>query len=250
MRSEFYDVPGFLGGNSQLDELELSAFGNVTDKSLLHLQCHFGLSTLDWARRGAIVTGVDFSDVAIAQARELAHQAELTSRAEFICADVLELDKHLQRQFDFVFTSYGVITWLSSLKRWGEVVAHFLKRGGQFFIAEVHPAGMIFEERNGILEQAFDYFHDPRGLQSETQYPDYADASYLPQSKTREWQWTLADIYNALADAGLRITRFEEYPFSCFRQFPFLVETSRGHFEFPEGHLRLPLTFCITAVKP
>ena len=35
-----------------------------TGKDLLHLQCHFGIDTLSWARLGARVTGADFSEAA------------------------------------------------------------------------------------------------------------------------------------------------------------------------------------------
>ena len=68
MMSDFYDVAGFLAGNSSLQEIELAAL-NVEGKSLLHLQCHFGLDTLSWARLGAKVTGVDLSGAAIEQAK-------------------------------------------------------------------------------------------------------------------------------------------------------------------------------------
>jgi 2-polyprenyl-3-methyl-5-hydroxy-6-metoxy-1,4-benzoquinol methylase len=60
--SEFYNVEGFKAGRRTLDPIVLAGPGDVTGKSLLHLQCHFGMDTLSWARRGAIVTGIDFSD--------------------------------------------------------------------------------------------------------------------------------------------------------------------------------------------
>lgn len=68
--SSFYDVPSFLAGETSLTEIELAELNDVADKSLLHLQCHFGLDTLSWARRGAKVTGVDLSNTAIDKANE------------------------------------------------------------------------------------------------------------------------------------------------------------------------------------
>ena len=59
--SRFYDVDGFRAGKSSLMSIELEELGDVRDKSLLHLQCHFGLDTMSWARLGSHVTGVDFS---------------------------------------------------------------------------------------------------------------------------------------------------------------------------------------------
>ena len=44
--SDFYDVAGFKRGKSSLKPIELQELGNVSGKSMLHLQCHFGLDTL------------------------------------------------------------------------------------------------------------------------------------------------------------------------------------------------------------
>ena len=55
---------------NSLKLIELNAIGNVTEKSLLHLQCHFGQDSISLARMGAKVTAVDFSDVAIKEAKK------------------------------------------------------------------------------------------------------------------------------------------------------------------------------------
>ena len=85
IESKFYDVDGFMAGASSLREIELAELREVTGKTLLHLQCHFGLDTLSWVREGAICTGVDISPVAIQNAQKLARQADLS--AEFVCSD-------------------------------------------------------------------------------------------------------------------------------------------------------------------
>ena len=79
-RSAFYDVDGFKAGTTSLREIELGELGDVSGKSLLHLQCHFGLDTLSWARLGARATGVDFSDTAIDEARALAEELDIAAR--------------------------------------------------------------------------------------------------------------------------------------------------------------------------
>lgn len=81
--TEFYDVEAFLDGESTLDPVEPEELGPVEGGSLLHLQCHFGLDTLSWARRGAEVTGVDFAGTAVETARDLASEAGLADRATF-----------------------------------------------------------------------------------------------------------------------------------------------------------------------
>ena len=61
VESAFYDVASFRSGERgiRLSDYELAEVGPVEGKSLLHLQCHFGMDTLSWARLGAIVTGAD-----------------------------------------------------------------------------------------------------------------------------------------------------------------------------------------------
>ncbi len=64
-------------GGSTLDEDEQAELGEVSGKSLLNLQCHLGLSALSLARAGAIVTGVDWTEQAIAYARSLSQALDL-----------------------------------------------------------------------------------------------------------------------------------------------------------------------------
>ncbi len=119
--SDFYDVPGFIAGRSYFDPIELAGVGDVTGMRLLHLQCHFGMDTISWARRGARVTGVDFSQRAIERARLLAE--EVGVEAEFVCCDVADAREHLDGEFDVVFVSYGAISWLPSLAPWARTIA-------------------------------------------------------------------------------------------------------------------------------
>jgi SAM-dependent methyltransferase len=248
VHSAFYDAPGFLAGRSAMDAIERDGVGEVRGKSLLHLQCHFGLTTLDFARQGAQVVGVDFSKASIEQARQLADQADLAQRSRFVCCDVLELDQHLHEKFDVVFTSYGVLTWLCDLQRWGQIVARFLKPGGKFYIAEIHPLAFVFREDADQFDVAYDYFNCPEGLEIPPG-PDYANPEFIPDHGERYWAWSLADIFSALQLAGLHIRDFREYPFSCYRQFPFLVQQSDGWWHWPPDRRQLPLLFSLAAFK-
>jgi 2-polyprenyl-3-methyl-5-hydroxy-6-metoxy-1,4-benzoquinol methylase len=115
-----YDVRGFLDGKNALKELELKELGDVNGKSMLHLQCHFGMDTLSWARLGANVTGIDFSEKAIVKARQLAK--EISVNAKFITSDIYSLIENMgDEKFDIVFTSYGVLYWLPDLVAWSKV---------------------------------------------------------------------------------------------------------------------------------
>src|SRR5690606_2911642 len=136
--SRFYDVDGFLAGGCSLLPIEREEVGDVRGKSLLHLQCHFGLDTLSWARRGARVTGVDFSSAAIAKAEELAARAVLEAR--FVECEVTRAGEALSHElFDVVCTSWGVLGWLPDLGAWARTAASLVKPGGTFYLAELHP---------------------------------------------------------------------------------------------------------------
>ncbi len=251
--SEFYDVDGFLKGKTALDRLELDWLGDVAGKRVLHLQCHFGKSTIDIARRGAAqVVGVDFSPVAIKTARDLADKAGVTDRVSFVECDVLRLDQVFEKQnaldkgFDIVFTSYGVIYWLSNLHRWGEIIAKMLAPNGKFVIVEVHPSVMMFEWENGRIERKFGYFHCEEGL-TMPPMPDYADRNFTAVSETREWQWSLADVFRVLTKAGLRVTQFEEYPTCCFAPFQNMIECGDDMYRLPDDEPSMPMTFAMEA---
>ncbi len=141
--SAFYDVDSFKKGKSSLNKLELDALGDVNGKSLLHLQCHFGMDTLSWARKGAVITGIDLSDEAINTAKQLSN--ELNIPAEFICCNVYEVLANIHQQYDIVFTSYGVIGWLPDLNKWAVIISKTLKPGGILFLAEFHPVVWMFD---------------------------------------------------------------------------------------------------------
>lgn len=113
----FVGVPEFLAGKSSLDELQIAELGDIRSKKVLHLMCHFGLDTLSLARMGAEVTGIDFSERSIEQANRIASQVGL--EADFVCCSVYELPTHFVEAFDLVYTSQGVLNWLSDLKGWG-----------------------------------------------------------------------------------------------------------------------------------
>ncbi|MDR6551653.1 class I SAM-dependent methyltransferase [Paenibacillus qinlingensis] len=102
-----YDIAGFKAGKSSLTPIELEELCDVAGKSMLHLQCHFGMDTLSWARLGANVTGVDFSEDAIALAEQLCEETGLDAR--FICTDIYELPKVLDEKFDIIYTSGGCL---------------------------------------------------------------------------------------------------------------------------------------------
>ena len=219
-RAESYNLEGFKRGENVLYSIELDEVGDVRGKSLLHLQCHFGLDTMSWARLGAHVTGLDFSDKAIALARSLSR--ELKIPAKFVQASVYDAATAVPGEFDIVFSSYGAITWLPELRPWARAIAAKLKPGGFFYICDMHPFASIFDNTEGVtdLKQQFSYFRketivDPPGG------TDYADRTYHGKHAGHEWIHTISEIIDSLIEAGLRIDFFHEFPACVWRCFPF-----------------------------
>jgi SAM-dependent methyltransferase len=252
--SRFYDVEGWKAGRRPMHAFVLDEVGDVAGKDLLHLQCHFGLDTLAWARRGARVTGVDFSERAIALARSLA--AETGLRARFVHADVLELDEVLDGDFEVVFTSLGVLGWLPDLRRWAAIVARFLRPGGMVYLAEFHPFMQVMDDEEATAPALrYPYFPAPEPLAFPTQ-GSYADPdAKVEQSVEYGWSHSIGEIVTVLAEAGLHIEFLHEFPFSVFRAMPLMVESDDEDgsrtWRLPEPYDgKLPLMFSLKATKP
>ena len=154
-QSDFYDVKTFIEGRNTLNQIELQLLGDVSGKSILHLQCHFGQDSISLARLGANVTGVDFSDKAIEKANNLAQMTQ--SDAKFICCDIYSLKDHLNEKFDMVFTSYGSIGWLPDVGLWANIINYYLKPNGQFIMADFHPVIWMFN--NDFSKFNYSYFN-------------------------------------------------------------------------------------------
>jgi SAM-dependent methyltransferase len=253
VRSGFYDVEGFKAGRRHqragLDALEVALVGDVTGKTLLHLQCHFGLDTLAWARRGAIVTGADFAEAAVDAARALA--SEIGIAARFVHSDVYDLPVHLEGEFDAVFTSHGVLGWLPDLEGWARVIAHFLAPGGRLHVIEGHPFALVFDDRRDDreLRLLYPYFGGPEPFREE-QEGSYAAPDAPIHGVQYVWVHPLADVVGSLLRAGLAIEAFAEYPYAGWPIFPWMEQRADGTWQLPGGAGSLPLMFSLSASKP
>lgn len=243
-----YNVEGFKKGKTTLDEIQLKELGDVKEKKLLHLQCHFGLDTLSWAREGAIVTGVDFSEKSIEYANRL--KAELYINAKFLCCNIYDLKNHLHGKFDIVYTSQGILCWLKDLQEWAQIIYHFLKPGGLFYIMESHPIARIFDNtKKEKLETLYPYFHNKEPIKWDDDYPDYSDDTYIPKNPSYEWQWTLSDIINSLIKAGLKIEFLHEFDKEFYKAFPDMKRDEDGWWYLPDYKNKIPLIFTLLAKK-
>lgn len=241
--SSFYNLPGFKAGEAVLTPIELNEIGDVKGKKMLHLQCHFGMDSLDWARRGAEVTGVDLSDEAIKEARLL--NDELGMNATFICCNVYDLKDHLDEKFDIVFTSYGTIGWLPDLDKWAALISHYLKPGGLFYMADFHPMVWMFNDDFTHIQ----YSYENREVIITESEGTYTDRNAPIKAKEYGWNHSTGELLNALIHAGLKLEMFNEHmysPYPCFRN---IVEFEKGkwHIQGLEG--KIPMVYSLRAVK-
>ena len=247
--SDFYDVEGFKSGRSSLRSIELEELGDVAGKSLLHLQCHFGMDTLSWARLGAEVTGVDFSDRAIGMARSLSR--EIGVPAKFVQSDIYGLPDALKAEYDIVFTSYGVLVWLPDLTRWAEVISQFLKPGGTFCIVDAHPFAHVFYNDDDAtdLRMEYPYSCQPSRPLDFGPGPTYTDGSPELLSGTYEWNHSMGNILNSLISAGLNIEFLHEFHFAGWQALPMMEQGEDGWWRLQEQRESMPFLFSLRATK-
>lgn len=241
--SEFYDNERFIKGKSSLNSIELELLGDVSDKKILHLQCHFGQDSLSLERLGAKVTGVDLSDKAIDKANELAKELNLDTK--FICSDIYDLPKILDEKFDIVFTSYGTIGWLPDLNKWAKVVSHFLKPNGTFIMADFHPVVWMYDDDFEVV--FYNYFNVEPIIENET--GTYADRYSNIKAKTITWNHPISELLNALISNNLVLNQFNEFDYSPYNCFNKTEEFEKGKFRISHFENKIPMVYSILATK-
>lgn len=252
-KSEFYGIDTYIENPRHISrtvEFDATELGNVSGKSLLHLQCHIGTDTISWARLGATVTGVDFSDESIKQARDLSEKSG--TPAEFIVGELYETPNVIDEKFDIVYTGIGALVWLPDIRGWAKVVSAMLKPGGTFYVRDGHPmSGTIDVERDDdLLVVGYSYFEIKEGVRFDDN-ATYTDGPHLSKGTvTYEWSHGLGEIVTSLIESGLQIEFLHEHQFAEYHAFPACAGDGKGHWRFPDNPERLPLMFSLKATKP
>ena len=213
------------GGNTLFPE-EIELLGEVRGKALVHLQCNCGQDTLSIAKHlGATVTGVDISDEAISVAKRLVEESGIA--ALFDRSDVFDWCERLDApEFDVAYVSYGAISWLEDIARWGQCLAKALKPGGRVVLMEFHPLLIMLDEESPTKIK-YGYmggtvFEDPDGVGDYVEIS--GDSFTMANDKPAElppfenphpvfdYEWGLGEIVTALLDVGFRLDSLREYP--------------------------------------
>jgi len=226
---------------SAIIEAELS---DIAGKTVIHLQCNTGADTVLLAQKGAAVTGVDFAPLNIFYAKKMA--AELgVKNVNFIEADIMEFKEKHDKKYDMVFTTEGVLGWLPDLTKWAQTVKHLLNENGAVYVLDGHPFYMTFDEeklRENKLEIKYPYF--VREPEYSAEMPDYASDEKM--GVNYGWMYTVSDIINSLARAGLKIAYFNEHDSLYFKRSG-MEDCGNGQYHFPFFDTKLPFTFSLLA---
>lgn len=249
-----YRVSRYIDDREALSDVvrfDLPRLGPVDGLRTAHLQCHIGTDTLSLARLGARVTGLDFSPVAIAEARSLV--AETGDAVDFVVADVYDAASVLPAaSFDLVYTGIGALCWLPRVDRWARVVADLLAPGGSLFLREGHPILWAIDERiEDDLHLRFPYFEHEQPLEWDDD-STYVDTTRpLTATRTYEWNHSLGEIVTALIAAGLRIDLLEEHDSVPWEALPGrMLLRPDGEFALAERSGAAPLSYTLRATRP
>jgi SAM-dependent methyltransferase len=244
LRSPSYPVREVVGGASTLRRLELEALGDVGGKKILHLQCHIGLDTISWSRRGADVLGVDFSAESITLARRIAK--DCGADALFVQEDVMDIADRIDGAFDFVVATYGVLCWIPDVGRYMANAAALLKEGGRLLLIDDHPFTELLDPDTGEVSGSLSYFSPgPCDCCRSSSYADGTDG--LENAENWQWAHGLGEIASAASRHFGRIL-VKEHPFAHYRKFPSLVLSGDGYWH--PMRQSMPLLFSLEATRP
>jgi SAM-dependent methyltransferase len=248
-----YDLTALRAGRGRLNAIEEAELWPVDGKQVLHLQCHFGADSLKLAQRGATVVGLDFSPAAIAAANRLARELGLAGRARFVQADLYDAPAAIPEPaaFDMVFVTWGAITWLPDIGRWAEIVAHFLKPGGSLYLAEAHPAALVFDDAAPLSDGRPGFFapyfsRDPVVLEVTQDYVD--ENATVRNATTYTWIHPLSEVISGLLKAGLALDWLHEHDAVTWRMFKLLAQDANELWRWPDRPW-LPLAFSLRATR-
>jgi SAM-dependent methyltransferase len=246
----YYDEAALIGGADTLGEQEAAgvreAVGAVAGIDVVHLQCHIGFDTISLARRGARVTGVDFSREAVERARDLARRCGV--EAEFVEADATALPPDLHNRFDLAYATLGVTCWIDDMAAWMRSAASVLKGGGRLLLVDFHPLYMMVDNVDPLVLD-FPYAFDGGHIYDED--GSYADPSLrVGATETVQYAHSLGEIVTAAVSAGLRLERLDEHLDLDRDGRSILAPEDDGRYRWRLGGQPVPLTYTLIARRP
>jgi SAM-dependent methyltransferase len=195
------------------------------------------------------MTGLDFSEPALDEARRLAVSAGV--EAMFVAADVYDAVEVLGAgRFDLVFTGVGALNWLPDIRRWAQVVSELLRPGGRLFLREGHPVLETLADArvDGLLVLEHPYFEQEQPTVWDDGETYVKTDHVLKASVTHEWNHGLGEIVTAILEAGMELTMLEEHDSVPWEAFPGQMEiVGEGEWRLSDRPERLPHSYTLQA---
>jgi SAM-dependent methyltransferase len=216
-QDDYYDSDALVDGADSLAPEEAALAGDVTGLDVLHVQCHIGFDAISLARRGARVTGVDFSPGALAKAAALAQRCGVA--VEWVQGDATALPESLSGRFDLAYATIGVICWIDDLRPWMSSVFGTLRPGGRLVLLDGHPMGMMVDTVDPLVLD-FPYANDaPFVYDFDSSYAQ--GAPKLKPGAAVNYAHSLAEVVTSAVGAGFHVDGMDEL--------------RESHIEFPPG---------------
>jgi SAM-dependent methyltransferase len=208
-------------GTFDILEDEVGALGDVRGLDVLEFGCGACQSGIKVARRGARLTGLDFSHAQLR--RGAAHMEETGVRFPVVEADG-ERIPFRDASFDLVFCDHGVMTFAEPTRAVPEA-ARVLRPGGRF----------VFNMASPLIWLAWGEGDDPPGLELRRDYHGMSSHAYEEDGfRTTEFQLPYGEWIRLFRANGLEVedlielrppegatTTYEDFaPLEWARRFP------------------------------
>lgn len=248
----YYDLDGLAAGASSLRFQEEAALDEalagraLEGLDVLHVQCHLGLDAVTLARRGARVTGVDFSPVAVARARDIAVRCGVD--VEYLEGDSTALPSSLHGRFDIAYATIGVLCWIADVQAWMTSVASTLRPGGKLVLVELHPVFQMVGSADPFVVDFPYAFDGARVFDEEQSYAGVDVGS--GNGRNVNYAHALGEVVTAAVDAGLRVDALHEHLQCDFDpRGDVLTKEDDGRFRLRLGGEPLPVLFTLVASR-
>jgi SAM-dependent methyltransferase len=243
----YYDSEGLVAGADSLTPEEDAAIGTVRGLDVLHVQCHIGFDSISLARRGARVTGLDFSAAALAKAAALAERCGV--EIEWVQADSTAIGPELESRFDLAYATVGVISWIADVGAWMRSVHSTLRPGGRLVLIDTHPLQDMVDTAEPLT---FDMPYANDGGHRFEETGSYADPTVrTPELSSVNYAHSLGETTTAAADAGFRVDELIEHLQCSFEHRDGIPRREAdGWWRLRANGMALPLLFTLRATRP
>jgi SAM-dependent methyltransferase len=185
-------------------ESELNLLGDVAGRRILEIGCGGGQCCVAFARAGAVVAGVDLSDVQLAFARQMAEQARVT--VQFVQGSADDLAAFAENAYDLVF-SVNTVQYVAEMAACLAECHRVLRPGGRLVFSLDHPLrDCFFDAETGEEDDEMSIIPARSYFDSRPNRWRWGNTGILLQTYHRSiGQWT-----DLLAAAGFQLQRIVE----------------------------------------